>query len=189
MITNFKDELGGERIVLKRNWFSVKLARVIFSVIDSNRDHLAPWFVWLEATTCVEDTLKFLLDCDKNYKSGERLEYGIYIDDKYVGSIGIFDICKVKRSAEIGYWLSSKFTRKGYMSEAIGIVERELFSSWGLNRIQIKCDVNNIASRRVAEKCGFILEGTLREDDFSNFHNAFRNTHILSKLKSDFDKN
>jgi RimJ/RimL family protein N-acetyltransferase len=73
------------------------------------------------------------------------------------------------------------------MSEAVGIIERELFLVRGLNRIQIKCDERNVASIGVAKKCGFLLEGTLREDDFSEFHNSFRNTHIFSKLKSDFD--
>lgn len=189
MIEHFKDELRTDRITLKRHVFSVDLAKTIFSVVDSNRDHLSPWFIWMNNTSKVEDTVKFLLDSEREFKAGNKIEYGIYFEDEFVGGIGIFNIDKFKKSAELGYWLSSDFTRKGIMSEAVALVERELFLVWGLNRIQIKCDVQNVASGGVAKKCGFVFEGTLREDDFSKFYDSFRSTHVFSKLKSDFDKN
>lgn len=89
----------------------------------------------------------------KKTKKGKRVEYGIYIHNEYIGNISIFDINTKKKSGEIGYWLSAAHTRKGYMTEAVKILEKEAFEKMKLNRIQIKCNERNQASFGVAKKC------------------------------------
>lgn len=74
------------------------------------------------------------------------------------------------------------------MTEAVGILEKEVFSNMGLNRIQIKCDERNIPSVGVVKKCCYIFEGKHREDAYSDYFRDFRNTLIFSKLKSEFKK-
>ena len=37
-------------------------------------------------------------------------------------------------------------------------------TEWGFERLVWKCDPENVASSRVAEKCGLTYEGTLRQD-------------------------
>ena len=84
--------------------------------------------------------------------------------------------------------MSSSHTRKGYMTEALRILEKEVFENLKLNRIQIKCDERNEASFGVAKKCGYQYEGKFREDSFSEHFNDFRNTLVFSKLKSEYKK-
>lgn len=187
-MTKFKSELIGERIVLKRLKPTFAAASTLFKVVDENRQHLNPWFPWVKTEVGVEDCFKYLLETDKKLKAGEKADYGIYLEKEYIGNIGIFDINKKNKSAEIGYWLSKKFTRNGYMTEAIGILEKEFFLNVGLNRIQIKCDERNIPSAKTAKKCGYLFEGKRREDGYSDYYKGFRNTLIFSKLKSDFKK-
>jgi len=182
-----KNKLIGKRIILKITKPDIVMAETIFRVISENRKHLRPWFTWEKATKKVEDSLKYLFDKEEKVKDGKKVEYGIYVDNEYVGNIGIFDIDRKKKSAEIGYWLSSKFTRKGYTTEAVKILEKEFFAN-GLNRIQIKCDERNIASSGVAKKCGYVFEGKFREDSYSEYFKDFRNTLVFSKLKSGFKK-
>ncbi len=182
-----KNKLIGERIVLKITRPDITIANTIFKAINENRKHLKPWFPWEKATKKVEDSLKYLFDKEEEVKEGKRVDYGIYLGDQYIGNIGIFDIDKNKKSAEIGYWLSLKFIRNGYTTEAVKIIEKEFFAN-GLNRIQIKCDERNIASSGVAKKCGYIFEGKLREDSYSEYFKDFRNTLVFSKLNSDFKK-
>lgn len=184
----FKSELRGKRLILKRTTPNIELARIMFKVIDENRKHLRPWFPWEKLTLKVEDTMKYLFDKEEQTKLGNKIEYGLYLGVKYVGNIGIFDINLEKKSAEIGYWISKSFTGKGYVTEAVSILEREAFNAWKLNRIQIKCDETNIGSARVAQKSGYSLEGKLREDRFSVYYNNFRNTLVFSKLRSEFNK-
>jgi ribosomal-protein-alanine N-acetyltransferase len=53
------------------------------------------------------------------------------------------------------------------MTEAVRAVIRFGFRTMNLNRIQGRCEVENIASVRVMEKAGMRLEGVLREHEYS----------------------
>ncbi|MEK9147458.1 MAG: GNAT family protein [Patescibacteria group bacterium] len=173
---------------MKRTKPTLKMAESMFKVIDENRKHLEPWFFWPKLTLKVEDSLKYLFDKEQETEKGEKVEYGLFINNKYIGNISIFNINKKKKSGEIGYWLSSSYTRNGYMTEAVKILEKEAFEKLKLNRIQIKCDERNDASFGVAKKCGYKYEGKFREDVFSEYFNDFRNTLFFSKLKSEYKK-
>lgn len=187
-MSKFKNKIIGKRIVLKLNKPSILMAQKMFEVVADNRQHLRPWLPWEKSTKKIEDSLKYLFETDEKISKGELADYGIYLKNEYIGNIGIFNLGKEKKSGEIGYWLSSKFIRKGYITEAIGILEKEFFTNNNLNRIQIKCDEKNIASMGVAKKCGYFFEGKYREDCYSEHFKNFRNTLVFSKLKSEFKK-
>lgn len=184
----FKQKLIGKRIILKRLKPTLKTASDIFKAIDANRRHLEPWFPWVKTEVNVEAALKYLFDIDAKFKIGEKVDYGIYLGNQYIGNIGIFNISKKNKSAEIGYWLSKEFARQGYITEAVKIVEKEYFFNVKLNRIQIKCDERNIPSAGVAKKCGYLFEGKYRADVYSEYYKDLRNTFVFSKLKSEFKK-
>ena len=82
--------------------------------------------------------------------------------------------------------MSSCHTRKGYITEAVKIIEKEVFLNLNLNRIQICCDEQNLASKKLAIKCGYICEAVLRDQRFSEYHDEFHNGLIFSKLRSEF---
>lgn len=188
MTYKFKNKLSGKRIILKRNLPTIKNATMIFRVIDSDREHLKPWMPWEKTTRVIEDSFKYLLDTDEKIKKGVKIDCGIFLNDEYIGNIGIFDISREKKSAEIGYWPCSRFARNGYVTEAVKILEKEFFENFKLNRIQIKCDDTNKASAGVAKKCGYKLEGKIREDAYDEYRKEFRSTLIFSKLRAEYKK-
>lgn len=63
---------------------------------------------------------------------------------------------------EIGYWLETGYTGKGLATEMVRALTCHAFDSFRAKRVQIVTQVGNEASRRVAEKCDFILEATLK---------------------------
>ena len=97
----------------------------------------------------------------------QNIEWGYYfaitIDDKAVGGIGLIIGKDIERkSSEVGYWLGEKYWGKGIVSSALkGIVEFA-FNELELERIFAVPLEHNIASRKVLEKNGFVLEGILR---------------------------
>jgi len=186
MVLKFKKKLSGDKILLKINNFDINLAQKIFEVVIQNKEYLSKWLPWAPTTKKVEDTLNFLQDTQDGIKKGIKVNYGIYLGKEYIGNIGVFDIDKENKSAEIGYWLSQKFTKNGYVTEAVKIIEKEFFENIKFNRIQIKCDELNTASAGVAIKCGYKLEALLREDSYLKTENRFRSTQIYSKLKSEY---
>lgn len=64
--------------------------------------------------------------------------------------------------AELGYWAAPEARGKGYVTEAARAVCRWGFAELGLERIDWMAFVGNPASRRVAERVGFTVEGTQR---------------------------
>lgn len=90
MVLNFKDELVGERIVLRRTIPTIEVAKVLYDEVDRNREYLRKWLPWPDKMNSVEDELKYLFDNEKKFKKGEKIEYGIYFGDVYLGNIGIF---------------------------------------------------------------------------------------------------
>ncbi|MCJ1677031.1 GNAT family N-acetyltransferase [Streptomyces sp. APSN-46.1] len=63
---------------------------------------------------------------------------------------------------EIGYWAVKEHRGRGFMTEAVEAVARWLFTEVGAVRLEWRAEVGNTGSRAVAEKAGFLIEGTLR---------------------------
>ena len=71
-------------------------------------------------------------------------------------------------SWEIGYHTVKAMTGRGYATEAVRAFLPVMMERLSLSEVDGICDANNIASRRVLEKCGFTYEGTLRRE-YSRF--------------------
>jgi RimJ/RimL family protein N-acetyltransferase len=82
-------------------------------------------------------------------------------DGRLLGSIGV-TWNESRDVGEIGYWARSDVRGRGLMTRALVLVSRFALGSEGAARVQLRADVENTASRRVAEKAGFALEGVLR---------------------------
>jgi RimJ/RimL family protein N-acetyltransferase len=65
-------------------------------------------------------------------------------------------------NAEIGFWCAAEHRGKGVTTRAVGTVARWAFGALGVQRLGWYAEVGNWPSRRVAEKSGFTIEGTLR---------------------------
>jgi RimJ/RimL family protein N-acetyltransferase len=68
--------------------------------------------------------------------------------------------------AEVGYWLRADARGRGFATRALLLVTEVAFER-GAARVQLRAAVENTASRRVAEKAGFTLEGMLRSAHWS----------------------
>lgn len=83
-------------------------------------------------------------------------------EDEAIGSIGFVLQKDVERfSAEIGYWLSEDYWGRGIVSEAMRAVTRYAMKTHNLIRVYAAPFAHNVASCRVLEKCGYVLEGRL----------------------------
>jgi ribosomal-protein-serine acetyltransferase len=63
---------------------------------------------------------------------------------------------------EVGYFLLKDYTGKGYATEACRAAIRFAFEHLKVIRVELQCSADNQASQRVAERCGFALEGCFR---------------------------
>jgi ribosomal-protein-alanine N-acetyltransferase len=80
-----------------------------------------------------------------------------------IGAIVFFRPSPMLAGYEIGYTVFRPEDRgKGCMTEALRIFSAYLFELKAIPRLQLGMFTGNIASRKVAEKCGYRLEGTQR---------------------------
>jgi len=102
-------------------------------------------------------------------------------EEQVVGTVFVFKVQSYFNGVEIGYILFDEASRnKGYVTEAVSLFVKHLFSSTTINRIQLVVDPLNLASKRVAEKCGFKFEGIARGAFFHKGKN--RDVEVYSIL-------
>lgn len=105
-------------------------------------------------------------------------------DAPMAGHIEFFKPVNYWDAFELSYQLyDPQFSGRGWVSEAVQLMTDYLFSAKKQNRIQLVIAPENAASRRIAEKCGFQLEGTAR----GAFFNGGRSQDVLiySLLRDD----
>ncbi|HEY5802037.1 MAG TPA: GNAT family protein [Burkholderiaceae bacterium] len=86
---------------------------------------------------------------------------------------------------EIGYRLfDTGHAGKGVMTEAARLLVDHLFAEYTYERLQLLMAPDNVASERVAQKCGFSKEGTFRHMFFNN--GKYGDAHIYSLLRGEW---
>ena len=105
-------------------------------------------------------------------------------DDEVAGHVEFFKPVPYWDALELSYQVyDDRFAGRGYVTEAVQLTVDYLFATKKQHRIQLVIVPENAASRRIAEKCGFVLEGTAR----GAFFNDGRNQDVLlySLLRTD----
>lgn len=102
-----------------------------------------------------------------------------------VGSISVVNYNASSEFADIGYCLGKYWWGIGFMTEALEAVMGYLFYRVGFNSLRACHAVKNPASGRVMEKCGFTLEGTMRQY-FKSRSGEFLDISFRSILKSEY---
>jgi len=88
--------------------------------------------------------------------------------DRILGHIMFIKEPSFQSGYEVGFVVFRREDRgKGYTTEALRIFSAYLFELKPIPRLQLGTHVGNVAARRVAEKCGYKLEGTLRRMFFT----------------------
>ncbi|MDZ5471997.1 GNAT family protein [Bacillus sp. 31A1R] len=122
------------------------------------------------------------------FEEGKQIRWGIALKetDNLIGTCGFHSIEPEHSKVEIGYELHPNYWNKGVMSEVISKILDYGFNKMELNRVEAFYDPENIASRKVLEKNGFIFEGVLRKRFFEKGN--FLDGAISAILKEDYFK-
>jgi RimJ/RimL family protein N-acetyltransferase len=143
-----------DRVVALRPWRADD-AEAIVACIDGDPE-ISRWLDVVPQPYTLEDARAYI---------GGLGEQAFAITDSatrgVLGSIGVRwnDTGDV---GEIGYWLRAEARGGGLMTRALVLVSRWALARDGTARLQVRADVENVPSRRVAEKAGYTLEGVLR---------------------------
>lgn len=124
---------------------------------------------------CRRAEANFILQTDLPFLAFEK-ETG-----RLVASVGLhrtdWDIPKT----EVGYWVRTSETGKGYASEGVVALTSWAFQVLHAKRVELVTDEQNVGSRAVAERCGFTLEGILH-NVMKAPDGGLRNNCVYAKL-------
>lgn len=127
------------------------------------REHL--WFLpWVaeEPTLasaqvrCRRAEAAFLLRADLPYLAFERAT------GRLVGSVGLHRTDWALPRTEVGYWIRSGDTGRGFASEGVAALTDWALTALKAVRVELVTDERNRGSRAVAERTGYVLEGIVR---------------------------
>jgi RimJ/RimL family protein N-acetyltransferase len=108
------------------------------------------------------DARRYLLHRHDAVLASAAAPFAIVSAEDLIGSISLVRIAWEHRRAEVGYFLSREARGAGHATRAVALVCGWAFRSLGLERIDLLAATGNVASQRVAERCGFEREAVLR---------------------------
>jgi RimJ/RimL family protein N-acetyltransferase len=166
-----------------------------FSVVDAPQLHEALvesiaelrenlWFLpWVSEeqtlqsaeARCRKAQGNFLLRLDLPYLVFERSSR------RLVASAGLHRTDWALPKTEVGYWVRTSEVGKGYASEAVNALTHWAIHVLGAKRVELVTYELNVGSRAVALRCGFGLEGVLRNTAQAP-DGQLRNTFLYAKL-------
>jgi RimJ/RimL family protein N-acetyltransferase len=138
-----------------------------FSMIEHNRPRLEDYFAGtVSKTLTLEDTAKFL---EENVqKAADRTYFPFIIidntDDTFIGYIDLKRISWNIPKAELGCFFDERYAGKGIATKALQLATDYFFNEFGIKKLFLRTHPGNTAARRIAEKCGFEIEGLIRCD-------------------------
>ena len=158
----------------------------LFKIVDKNRVFFREWLPWVDSKKTVEDFRSSIEKWEKRYISNTAINAGIFFKGELVGMLAFPEIDWRGKKTSFGYWLSPDFEGKGIVVRCVKGLTNYAFKTLNLNRVEISCAEDNLRSRALPEKLGFIKEGILRDNYYLN--GCLHNLIVYSLLKSDWEK-
>ncbi|MGE0354121.1 MAG: GNAT family N-acetyltransferase [Gemmatimonadales bacterium] len=155
-------------------------APALFSVVEAHRTGFDPWLRWSAAIRDEAGAAAFIAAATEREARGQGFHLGCQQDGDLVGGIPCWSLDPVHRVAELGYWLVPNLRGRRRMDGLLRAAVARLFDGLSVNRIEFQCLINNIPSRRVAERLGAKFEGIRRESHF--VAGGFRDHAVYSLL-------
>jgi ribosomal-protein-alanine N-acetyltransferase len=106
--------------------------------------------------------------------------------DEFVAQLYIGPVNWALPEFEIGFFVDKDHEGQGYVTEAVRAAMEFLFEHLGAHRVRMECDDTNERSRRVAERCGLVKEGHVRENK-RNVDGTLSGTLHFGLLKREFE--
>ena len=138
-----------------------------FEMVDRNRKRLESFFTGtVSKTKTFEDTRNFIAEILQ--KATERTYFPFLLINTSTNKvIGFFDLKNIDWNipkSEVGCYIDEEYAGKGITAKAFEVFCDHCFKEYNFKKLFLRTHKSNIAAQKVAEKCGFEIEGTIRRD-------------------------
>ncbi|MGY2132557.1 GNAT family N-acetyltransferase [Hymenobacter sp. HD11105] len=138
-----------------------------FQLVRKNRPRLENFFTGtVSRTKTLDDTRAFVADITQ--RAAARIYFPYLIIDTANNQIaGFLDLKNIDWNipkSELGCYIDADYEGQGLTTKAFCLFCDHCFQVYGFKKLFLRTHLSNMSARRVAEKAGFELEGTLRRD-------------------------
>jgi len=147
-------------------------------------DQLKPWMAWAQTPPSVEQSELVCRQMAARFAQRSDLPLFIFArgSGRFVGGTGLHRLDWSVPRFEIGYWVRRSERGRGLVTEAVQTLMRFAFDTLHARRVEVRMSSANQRSRAVAERCGFTLEGVLRQDSLG-VDGQPRDTVVYSRVR------
>lgn len=130
-----------------------------------NRDWLSPWEATIpavrdESYSQLPSYLEMVKILNREARRGRSFSFALWHNGNLIGQISLGGVIYgAMRGGHIGYWIDQNFANRGFTTQAVELLTQYAFEELNLHRVEINCRPENAASRRVAQKAGYVYEG------------------------------
>jgi RimJ/RimL family protein N-acetyltransferase len=127
-------------------------------------EEIARWLDMIPQPYTENDARTYIKQTKQGWRDGTggAFAVGDARGGELLGSIGFRVVDGENAVVEIGYWTKREARGRHIATRALKLLSRWAILDLGAERVQLRADVRNEASCRVAENAGFRKEGTLR---------------------------
>jgi RimJ/RimL family protein N-acetyltransferase len=163
--------LETEHLVLRP--YRVTDARAYFDVCLRNKQHLVPHEAEnpVLGVETLEDAERLVRQFAELWAERQTFFLGAWekATGGFVAQIYVGPVNWELPEFEIGYFVDVIHEGKGYVTEAVKVALEFCFTHLGAHRLRINCNELNTRSWKLAERCGFVREGHLRQTHNNTF--------------------
>ena len=181
MIVRISRQFESERLTIRAP--KISDAEDMHAAVLESLESLRPWMRWANRPLSLRGTSDFLRGSRWDWGTGTEFGLPMFLKgtNAFVGWMGLFRIDWNVPRIEIGYWVRKRFEGQGYVTEGLNAVTKFSAECLGARRVELHIDERNERSIRIAERCGYDLEGTLRSYVRAE-DGSLENTRFYSKV-------
>jgi RimJ/RimL family protein N-acetyltransferase len=138
---------------------------------------------WVAADPTPDSAERWCRNAQANFLARKDLPFLIFerASGELLGACGLHRTEWETPKTEVGYWIRSSRAGQGFITEAVEALCGYAFAHLGALRVELVVDEDNISSRRVADRCRFHLEGTMRNERRAP-DGTLRNTCVYARF-------
>lgn len=162
--------------------------KILFEAVLESYDDLNHAMPWTKTILNINDAEEFSRQSEANWilKNNNEPYLPLFIfrkeEMKLIGITGFHHMNWEIPSFEMGYWLRRTERGYGFMTEAVNALTCYAIQELQAKRIEIRCDVLNIRSKKIPERLGYHLEATLKNHRINSESSIISDTLIYSKF-------
>ncbi|OGT36667.1 MAG: hypothetical protein A3F12_00075 [Gammaproteobacteria bacterium RIFCSPHIGHO2_12_FULL_38_14] len=142
----------------------------LLSDITTSQQAICAYLDWLKKPNTPDQLKKFIEHCIKNWKKRKNKfpHFVLFLIEKnnneFIGVVELHHYNKKMHAIHVGYWANPTKSKQGYITEAVEACTNYLLNEVGLRKIIITCDADNLSSRKIPERLGYVLQSVMLND-------------------------